>query len=278
MKKGMVKSFLAGVLSVFALTSVYGTAALAETTPVLEEQEIYNQDGVKVTVTGLDSGWMGTEIGLLIENDSEKNITVQARNVSVNDYMVDSMMSSDVASGKKANDTLTLLTSDFDSMGIDTIAEIEFSFHIFSEEDWSDFTDSDLITLTTQGNEDYQQEFDDSGELLYENHEIKIVSRGISDDSIMGKELMLYVENNSDTDVTVQAGDTSVNGFMIDPIMSIEVPAGKHALDGMTFLQSYLDDNKIETIETIETAFHIFETDTYSTIEDTDAIGLQMQE
>ena len=52
----------------------------------IEQQVIFDQDGIIITATGIDfnSSFMGPEIKLLIENNTEKNLTVQARNVSVN--------------------------------------------------------------------------------------------------------------------------------------------------------------------------------------------------
>ena len=67
----------------------------------IEEQVLYDANDIKITTTGLEDGLMGTELKLLLENNSAKNITVQARNANVNGYMVDTMMSVDVAAEKR---------------------------------------------------------------------------------------------------------------------------------------------------------------------------------
>ena len=103
----------------------------------LEEKEIYNQDNIIVTATGLKmDGFWGPEITLLVENNSDKNLTIQPRNSSVNGYMIDLQMSCDVAAGKKANDRMVISNSDLEKCGIDTIADIEFSLHIFESDSW----------------------------------------------------------------------------------------------------------------------------------------------
>lgn len=38
------------------------------------ETILYEADGVKVTATGYEDGWMGPEIKILVENDSSENI------------------------------------------------------------------------------------------------------------------------------------------------------------------------------------------------------------
>lgn len=273
MRNSGMKMTVGAMAVLFAAVSWEGMAqAKGET---IAEQEIYSQDGLTVTVTGLEDGLMGTEVQLMLENESDQPIGVQAGLVSVNDYMVDSMMSVELAPGKKANDALTILTDSFEEKGIETIAEVEFRLHLFDPATWETVSDSELISLVTEGNEEYEQKFDASGEALYENGGIKIVAKGIAD-SLMGQSLVLYMENTSENDVVVQSDSTSVNGFMLDAILSVELPQGKHAIGTMEFLQSELDENQIEQIEQIETVFHIADLESYMTITDTDLIPIAL--
>lgn len=245
----------------------------------LEEKEIYNQDNIIVTATGLKmDGFWGPEITLLVENNSDKNLTIQPRNSSVNGYMIDLQMSCDVAAGKKANDGMVISNSDLEKCGIDTIADIEFSLHIFESDSWESYVDTEPIKLTTSVGAGYQQVYDDSGEVLYDNNGIKIISKGLlTDDSIFGPQFITYIENNSDKGITVQVRDTSVNGFMIDSSMSAEVASGKKQISAMSFLSSQLEENKITEFKNIETSFHIFYTDGWDTIEDTTPITISFK-
>lgn len=216
---------------------------------------------------------MGDNIKFLIENNSDKNITVQARNVSVNGFMVDSSMSADVAPGKKSNDSLTISSSSMEECRIEKIADVEFSFHIFDAESWDGIVDTDIISLKTSIADSYTQEYDDSGEVIYEDDNVKIISKGISDDSsIFGKSLILYIENNSDSNLTIQTRDVSVNGFMVDPIFSPEIASGKKVIKGMTFMDSDIEENSISEFENVEMSFHIFYTDGWDTLKDTEPV------
>ena len=245
----------------------------------IEEQEIYNDNGIVITATGLVlDGFMGPELTLLIENNSDKNITVQTRNSSVNGYMMDLQMSCDVVAGKKANDEMSIMESQLEQCGIDSIADIEFNFHFFDTDTYENDFDSDMITLKTTIADNFVQEYDDSGDVLYENNGLKIVSKGlVTDDSIFGPEYVMYFHNTSDRAICVQARDTSVNGFMVDPSMSADILPGKHAVDEMTFMSSQLEENKIETIEEIETSFHIFDAESWDDIEDTEPITISFK-
>lgn len=253
---------------------------LAETSTTtqesIEEHVLVDELGIKITATGIDNdGIFGKELNLLIENNSDTDLTTQVRAVSVNGYMVDTMMSTDVAAGKKTNDAITFMRSDFEKLGITEIADIEFYFHIFTSEGWDEYLDTELIQIKTSVAESYEYTYDDSGEELYNENGIRIVSKGVSDEeSIFGPGLVLYIENLTEQSITVQSRDSSVNGFMIDAMLSEEVSAGKRAITAMTFFESALEENDISEITDLEFYFHIFTTDGWNTIVDTDTISV----
>lgn len=250
--------------------AVTNTSSHAET---ISEMVLVDQDGVKITAKSLDfDGFWGPELKLLIENSSGKSLTLQSSNASVNGYMVETIMSVDVADGKKANDSLTFSSSDLSLCGIETIADMEFSFHIFDSDSLDTYLDTDPIKLETSAASGFAYTFDDSGTAVYEGSGVRIVLKGLSTDSLLGQELVVYIENNSDRDITVQARDVSVNGFMMDPIFSSEVASGKRAIDGITFMDSDFEDNGVTDIETVELSFHIFDLKTWDTIVDTEPV------
>ena len=239
----------------------------------IEEQVLYDENNIKITATGMEDSLFGTDLKLLIENNSGKSITVQARNSNVNGYMVDTMMSADVASGKKANDSLTFQTSGLKESGIEQIAEMEFSFYIFDSDTWDTILETDLITVRTSIADGYVQNYDDSGNLLVEAEGVKIIGKGLSaNDSFWGPGLILYIENNSEENITVQVRDVSVNGFMVSSSMSTDVLIGKRAITAVQFFSTDLEDNGITDIENVELYFHIFKADNWDTIVDTDVI------
>ncbi len=242
----------------------------------IKETVLLDESGIKITAKSLSTdGLFGPELKLLIENNSGKDLTIQGRGVSVNGYMVDTMMSVEVVNGKKANDSLTILKADLESCGIETIADLEFSFHIFTTSDWETYLDTPKIQLKTSAAETYAYTFDDSGDVAYEGNGLKIVVKGLSkDDSLLGPGIIVYIANSSDKDLTVQTRDISINGFMVDAMFSPEVMAGKHAVDTITFLSTDLEENDITTIQTVELSFHVFETASWDTVVDTEVVTI----
>lgn len=241
----------------------------------IEEQVLYDANDIKITTTGLEDGLMGTELKLLLENNSAKNITVQARNANVNGYMVDTMMSVDVAAGKKANDSLTFETEGLKECGIEDIASMEFSFAIMDGDTLDDIASSDVIKLDTSIAATYQQPVDDSGEVYVDTNGIRIIGKGLStDDSFWGPGVKLYIENNSGQNITVQVRDVSVNGFMTDSSMSEDVLDGKRAISAVQFYDTDLENNGITEVKDVELSFHVFNLDTWDDIYDSEVVHM----
>jgi hypothetical protein len=241
----------------------------SETT--ISETVIFDERGIKVTAKELNmKGTFGPELKLLIENDSGSDLTFQCRGASVNGYMVETMMSVDVANGKKANDSLTFSNSDIKLCGIDTIANLCFSLHIFDSNTWDTFIDTAEIELRTSNYEGYVFTYDDAGQVAYEGNGVKIVVKGVSSDSSwLGPSVIVFIQNDADRMITVQARNVSVNGFMVEPIFSSDVAAGKVAIDDLTLMNTDIEANGIESIDELELSFHVFYEDTWDDIVDT---------
>jgi predicted small lipoprotein YifL len=245
----------------------------------ITETVLVDEAGVKITAKSLDTNSLfGPEIKLLIENNSGKDLTFQTRHTSVNGYMIETMMSAEVVNGKKSNEGLTFLRSDLEACGIETIADMEFSFHIFTTEGWKDYLDTPQIQIKTSAADSYTYTFDDSGDVAYDEKDVKIVIKGLSqDDSIIGPGVVVYIENNSEKAITVQTRDVSINGFMVDAMFSCEVMPGKRAVDSITFMSSDLEENNITGIENVELSFHIFDSASWSTLADTNVVTISFK-
>lgn len=243
----------------------------------LEELVLVDEEDIRITATGLEDTWMGPALKVLIENNSDLDLTFQTRSTSVNGYMIDTMFSPEVAAGKKANDEITFSSTEMEMAGIEAIADIETIFHIFTTEDWETYHDTDPVSIRTSLADSHDYSYDDSGTLLYDDKDIRIVAKGISeDDSFLGPGLVVFIENLREDSITVQARDVSINGFMVDSIFSPEIAPGKRVLDAVTFMDSDLEDNSIKAITEVELGFHIFETDEWETIVDTEKYSLDL--
>ena len=91
-----------------------------------------------------ESDYFGTvhEFVFEVHNKTDMNIEIQARSVSIDDFMLDDLMyslSQNIAPGKKANAIFTVKDLLGDGEMPDMVGNLEMEFHIFN---WDDFSES----------------------------------------------------------------------------------------------------------------------------------------
>lgn len=244
----------------------------------IAETVLYEADGIKVTAKSLADGLLGTEVKLLIENDSSKNILITSNSVSANGYMMPTAaLYAEVTAGKKANESLTLMSSELDQCGIETLAEMQFYLQIQDPETWETIKTTDLITLATSAT-GYTQPVDDSGDVLYNENGYKVVCKGLKQDIIWDGTVVFYMENNSNKAVSIYAENVSVNGFMQEVGLWSDLRPSTKMIDGMSMIDlSDLEITNIDEIKTIEFNLRIVDAETWEEIVTTDAMTLNFE-
>lgn len=122
-----------------------------DTTPNDEGTELYNENGIRIVGKTVDeNSFWGTAILLYIENTSGKNVGISVDNMSINGFMMTPYFSTTVYDGKKAIDDITIMSSDLEENGIESIDEVELKFHIYDEDSYDTIADSDAITFSAK--------------------------------------------------------------------------------------------------------------------------------
>lgn len=240
----------------------------------IEEQILLERDGVKITAKSyeVDKLW-GEGIKLLVENSSDKNLVIGCDALIVNNYMITDLFSCDVAAGKKANETIYLLSSELKAAGIENVGQIEIYFRAYDSDSYDDIFKKEAVTIQTSAYADMDTTPADGGTELYNQDGIRIVGKLVDENSFWGTAVLLYMENTTGKNITISCENMSINGFMVTPYFSCTIYDGKMAFDEITILSSDLEANDISTIEDIELSFHIYNSDTYDVIADTDPIA-----
>lgn len=246
--------------------------AAGETT--IEEQALWENDVCKVTALSFeeDSIW-GETIRILVENKGAQKIHVGCDALIVNDYMINDLMSAEVAAGKKSNESIHLMSSDLSAAGIENVGKIELYLYYYEGDSFENKVKSDCITIKTSHFDDMDVTPNDTGKELYNADGVRIVGKYVNENSFWGAAVLLYIENNSGKNITVTTEELSVNGFMITDYFYATVYDGKRIIDDITLSGSDLKDSGIEKIEEIELKFKIRDEDDYFNSVTTDAIS-----
>ena len=239
----------------------------------IEEQVLVDQDDVKITAKSIDEdGFWGVGVKLLIENNSKKDYGIACDALMVNNYMISDLFSSSVTAGMKANETMYLSSSQLSAAGIEKIGQIEIDFRVSDNESYETVIDPDIVTIKKSLYDQMDTTPNDAGKELYNSNGIKIVGKYVDEDSFWGAGILLYIENNTKDSITISCESISVNGFMLTGYLSATVYPGKMSIDDITLLSSELEENDISSIDEVSLSFHIFNSDSYDTIVDTDQI------
>lgn len=239
---------------------------------------LVDQDGIVVTAMEyVTDSIFGDGIKMLLENNSDKDITIGCNALIVNDYMIADLFSAEIAAGKKANETLYFSSTQLEAAGIKNVGKIEIYFHIYDSSTYDTVFDSECVTIQTSEYANMDTTPDDAGKELYNRDGIRIVGKTVDENSFWGTAILLYCENNSGKNVGISVDDMSVNGFMMSPFFSTTIYDGKKSIDDITVFSSDLEQNGIEAIEEVELKFHIYEIDSYSTIADSEPITFSAQ-
>lgn len=111
--------------------------------------------------------------------------------------------------------------------------------------------------------------------VLFEQDGLIVTSKELVDDSIWGKGIKVLIENNSEQNIGVQCKSIIVNNYMISDLFSCSVAAGKKANDTIYLSSQGLEAAGITTISDIVISFHIFDSDSYNTLFDTEEIEIK---
>lgn len=206
----------------------------------IEETVLYDQDNVVIKATGLNYTNYSVELDVSIENNSDKDLSFVSGSLgyscnSINGYMVnDGYLNCDVASGKKANDTISFNYDSLMLYGINEVADMEIAFSI-SDDDFN-YTYSGPCALTTSAYDSHDYDTDlyqetitsdeaintynyemsaFSQDTLYDVNGVKVLSSGIIVNKDGETGLLLELENTTSDIVNVVTSDISLNGLLV---------------------------------------------------------------
>lgn len=228
-------------------------------TLVHDSQEVaVDKSGIRVLSQTLISNSDGEEALLVeVENTSGDMVYVSLGDIVLNGLSVESgTWSVDrVGAGKRRVMTINLssMMSYSEVLGLDEIGEITYSFEVM-DSDYDTIFLPQNITFTVPGRD---TSLDTSGTELYQQDGIRIVAKGLAEDSFSYSDdihLLLLVENSTSGSLRfdVDYQSLSVNGYMTSFLCFSKTvaPGGMGILD--VELQSYsLEDNGISGLEDI---------------------------
>lgn len=209
-------------------------------TGTIEETVLYEADGVKITATELTYTNSSAKLSLVIENNSDADLSFIASSAgyacnAINGYMISTgYLNCDVAAGKKATDSVSFSYSELMVYGIYEIADIEIGFDIYDDDYNHTYTGPCEITTSLADGYDYSiTRFRDnfsspdfqrehgitvpyfSDEACFDSDSITIASQAILINKDGETCLMLEVVNSTAESITAYTANIEINGLRV---------------------------------------------------------------
>ena len=231
-----------------------------------EETVLYDKNDIKITAARLEFLEYRAELDLIIENNSDKNLTFESDNRynSVNGYMVrGGSMNCSLAAGESTEFTMNFGYHHIRCFGIYEIADIEIDIDIRDDEKNLLYNEKFQIKTSDYDSHDYTSDpfqaavsdnsfLDEYGysviyssdNILYDKDDVKVFSELLVKDKEGHYIFFTEVENRSEKKLFVGTQNVMLNGLLIEDILgpSIYANSGKNGILVMEF-SDLLDDN-----------------------------------
>ncbi len=235
-----------------------------------EEMTVVDNDSCTVKITGLDpDNFWGYSVNVFLENKTtDKTLMFSVPDASVNGVVFAPFFATEVAPGKKANETISFMDKDLKSL-IGDFTDIELSFRVYDSSDWMAEPVAEISSHVYPYGEDkavtFTRETLSTDVVLLDNEYVTMLLTDFEVDEIWGYTANLFLVNKTDVSVMFSADDVSVNGYMIDPFYADSVSAGKCAFSEITWSEEDLAENDIaiSDINTIEMTIRAYNYDNW---------------
>jgi len=203
----------------------------AEGVPAVIPGEIYNANGIRITVDDAGLSYGDYTIFFTVYNDTNRKINVNFENISVNSFMLPFGAYQEVRSGKTEQFSIAFYADELEKAGIEQVFEVAFEVYAYEANSYDDIVVGDLVTLYTDADLTMVPALDISGLELYNDGSLWIVLRDVNLNEYGECELDLYMENLSGSAVSVYSGQVFVNGEEVSGYMWKALRPDTRAID-----------------------------------------------
>ena len=231
-----------------------------------DEIVVLDNEECVIKITDIDpDNVMGYALKGYFENKSaERTYMFSVDSATINGIQCDPYFATEVAPGKKSNDSIYFFVDLLEMDGIGDFTDIELNFGVYDSEDWlSDPVAQTTVHVYPYGEDkavEYVREDKDTDVVLIDNEYVKVIAIGTLEDD-WGYNVVLYLQSKSDKNLMISADEVSVNGFMIDPFFGTEVGAGNCGYDEINWSLTELEDNGITDVIKIEFKLYVSDSD-----------------
>lgn len=268
-------------------TSAASSSASAETSSFVDSSQgvLYDDENCSITLTGIetDNYYYALDV-TLVNKTADKNLAFTVDYANVDGWSMNPYFYEDVAPGAQAVSQIELDLDDLDEAGITEPTSIQVELRVSDSDDYSadDFVDG-TFTIYPQGKaaaKTIEREAQPGDVTLVESDELSVVLVGYSEDVYMGFGAQLYIQNRTDSNLTVSIQDAAINDVMCDPYWSTSLMPDTQAMSTVNWSDISLGQLGIDdygAITNVDFLIRAYDNDTYDDILESTTVTLYPQ-
>lgn len=238
---------------------------------LLSETTILDNDLCSFKITGAEvDSFDGFVLRATMENKSnDKTLSFTLDNTVINGVQSFSFFWQEVTPGNKANANVTFVKTKLEQNGIKDFTDIELTAVATNTDNLTDEVGRGTAHIYPYGQDKataYVREAKPTDVVLLDNDAATVTMIGTGESEFGEVFISLYVVNKTDKKISVSAGNTAVNGIMLDPGLYESISAGKSSFVDMKWMKSDLESNGITKLEKVEAPLEIKDYESYNTL------------
>lgn len=234
----------------------------AATPETAEPKVLLDQNGVRITALGYDpDGMLGARLPLRVENESGRDVAVQAEWGALNGCMMDALCYMEADAGQTVEDSVLFISTEVRRAGADPAGQVTLQLNVLDQEDCEPLDTTGLVTwdLTPGGGETAVPQ----GVTVSDEGDV-VVTACTAEDEVLGSELRLWVENRSDRTVTVRFDEVRLGWGLGGEDTIAELLPGTCSVNGVKLSGSAAD----AAGKTLHLKLHVMDSDSYQVLTD----------
>lgn len=206
-------------------------------------------------------------LSLSIRNSTDREIALCCSALIINDYMFPEPAAIRIPADHTSVETLTVSVGELQARGISEIGNMEIDFKLIDPETGETVENPPLVDVRTSCFENMSSKTDWDGAVLYDSENLLIRFAGEQTLANGSSRIDLYLENNSETDITLLGEETTVNGRLLENAFLCSVSAGKKALSSINISRSSKEKlNLSDTTDSLELSLLARDSDTWEVL------------
>ena len=236
-----------------------------------KEQTILDTKYAAARITGYNADPSGFTITIRCENKTNHRIMISTGNTAINRCMISPTWVASLDAEESRDTPMIFKTTDLAKCGISAADEVILTIKTIDPENYEILGENTVVALYPTGKKAEEIKAPDhtpsEGEkVLVGNDDFTFAIQGAGEDALLGYCADCYIENKTGKPLTFMWTKSRINGTDISSYYAEEALPGTRGYSRAAFMQSALEDNKIEEIKEIKFTLQVLEKDTYNKI------------